>query len=148
MDCGKGAGMTDFSQNLGGLLGQPIDDPDVSKFLESVDPNEKVFLTDLKEPRWQSQKGGLVVYADKKTSRITTLYFYAEGHEGRRQFVGPLPRGIAFSMARPQVLSTIADKPDFSKPERDTWDQSGVRLVVRYNKESSAIELVTLFVLP
>jgi hypothetical protein len=141
--------MTDFSQNLIGLLGKRSDDPDVAKFLENADPNNaEGFVDEDGQLTWSSLAGGLVVYAESKTSRLTTVFFYGEGHEGYRQFQGPLPRGLRFSMTQAEVLATIPEKPNFSNAARDTWDRDGIRMVVRYGEKGDRIVLLTILVLP
>ena len=124
--------MTDYRTDLSSLLGQRIDDAGVAKYLKNVDPNTKLSLSRTKDPRFISKAGGLVVYAEKKMSRITDLFFYSEGHEGYSQYAGPLPHGITFAMPRAEVKKRVGKKEAFEYPDQDTWDQDDVRLIVEY----------------
>jgi hypothetical protein len=132
----------DFSKDLPALLGKAIDDADVTSYLKTLDPAEAVRLTSLKEPRWISEDAGLVVYAQPKTRRITDVFTYAEGHEGYKQFKGPLPHGIDFSMSMDAVKACFPRAPNFSSPEHCTWDFEEYRIIVRF--KSDAIIRVTL----
>lgn len=122
----------DFSKNLPALLGKEIDDGDVTSFLKTLDKAEAVRLTSLKEPRWISEDAGVVVYAQPKTRRISDIFMYAEGHEGYKQFKGPLPHGLDFSMSMDAVKGCFPRKPDFSSDVHCAWDFEDYRIVVSF----------------
>ena len=132
----------DFSTDLPALLGKEIDDAEVTSFLKTLDRAEAVRVTSLKEPRWISEDAGVVVYAAPKTRRIFTVFLYAEGHEGYKQFKGPLPHALDFSMTMDAVKGCFPRPPDFSSAEHCAWDFEDYRIIVIF--KSSVIRRVTL----
>ena len=87
-----------------------------------------------REPRWISKKAGVVIYSEKTSKRITTVFLYSEGEEGFKQYGGLLPHGLSFSMTQDQVKACFTAPPRFSNAERDTWDSEERRVIVRYRK--------------
>jgi hypothetical protein len=117
------------------LLGKPIDSPETTAALANFDAETKVKIDKLaREPRWISKKAGVVIYSEKTSKRITTIFLYAKGEEGFEQYAGLLPQGLSFSMKQDQVKACFTTPPRFSNAERDTWDTEERRLVVRYQK--------------
>jgi hypothetical protein len=135
----------DFSKDLPALLGKEIDDADVTSFLKTLDQAEAVRLTSLKEPRWISEDAGVVVYAQPKTRRITDFFMYAEGHEGYKQFKGPLPHGLDFSMDMDAVKGCFPRNPDFSSDEHCTWDFDDYRIIVSFDGGITNVTLTSDF---
>ncbi len=135
----------DFSQDLPALLGKVIDDADVTSFLKALDKAEAVRLTSLKEPRWISEDAGVVVYAAPKTRRIFTVFLYAEGYEGYKQYKGTLPHGLDFSMDMDAVKGCFPRNPDFSSDEHCTWDFDDYRLIVSFDGGITDVTLTSDF---
>lgn len=135
----------DFSSDLPALLGKEIDDPDVTSFLKTLDQAEAVRLTSLKEPRWISEDAGVVVYAAPKTRRIFTVFLYAEGYEGYKQYNGPLPHRLDFSMDMDAVKGCFPRAPDFSSDEHCTWDFDDYRLIVSFEDGITDVTLTSDF---
>jgi|SRR5450631_2350059 len=125
------------------LLGKTINAPDVAEVLSALDPKTKVTVTSLKEPRWISKASGVVIYADKVTSRITTVFLYAEGEDKFKQYKHPLPHGLQFSMSKEQATACVPMPPNFTSPAHDAWDFEGYRLVVQYRAGGTPIKKVT-----
>jgi hypothetical protein len=126
------------------LLGKAIDAPDVVARLSTLDPQTKVTVTSLKEPRWISKAAGMVVYAEKVSSRITTVFLYSEGEDKFTQYKHPLPHGIQFSMGKAEATRCVPMAPNFSSPAHDAWDFEDHRLVVQYRAGGSPIKKVSL----
>ncbi len=125
--------MGDTSIDLLPLLGQVIDAPTTIDLLKKVDPTTQVKLDKLaREVRWISKPAGVVIYSQKKTNRITTIFLYSEGEEGFHQFQGPLPNSLSFSMTQPQVQGCFPTPPKFTNAERDAWDALDRRTMVYY----------------
>jgi hypothetical protein len=129
--------------DLPGLLGRRIDDPTVLAFLHDVDPATDVARNDEGELRWISYPAGMVVYSDDESARITTVFLYAEGHEGAGRYRGPLPYGLDFAMSQEQVRASLPRPPDFAGDGYDSWDWDDHRLVVDY-RGTGTIAMVTV----
>jgi hypothetical protein len=135
----------DFSKDLPALLGKEIDDPNVTSFLKTLDQAEAVRLTSLNEPRWISEDAGVVVYAAPKTRRIFTVFLYAEGYEGYKQYKGPLPHGLDFCMDMDAVKACFPRNPDFSSDEHCTWDFDDYRIIVSFEDGITDVTLTSDF---
>lgn len=131
--------------NVPALLGKSIDDDDVTSFLKTLDQAEAVRLNDLNEPRWISEDAGVVVYAAPKTRRIVTVFLYAEGYEGYKQYKGPLPHGLNFSMDMDAVKSCFPREPDASSEEHCAWDFDDYRLIVSFDGGITDVTLTSDF---
>ena len=125
------------------LLRKKIDDAEVTAFLAVLDPKTKVIRNELKEPRWISKRAGVVVYSDKDKAVIHTVFLYAEGHEGYKQYPRALPHGLKFSMMKAQATSCFSSPADFTSDEHDTWDSDDYRIIVEYG-DTGQIATVTL----
>jgi hypothetical protein len=74
-------------------------------------------------------------------------FYYSEGHEGYKQFPGPLPRGLAFSDARSAVEQKLGPPSWQRKKEgrivADRWDSDSRSLHVTYKKTTDTILIIS-----
>ena len=86
--------------------------------------------------------------------RVSTIFFYSEGMNGYKQFIGMLPEGIEFGDSRSAVHQRLG-KPSangggkviqfFGKvPKWDLYDRKGFSLHIQYVDNETSISLVTL----
>jgi hypothetical protein len=76
--------------------------PEISRYEESSFQGKKIPATTY----YSYKEKGLSIRLDER-GFITTIFFYAEGADGFRQYRGGLPYGISFTMTRTEVEKAI-----------------------------------------
>lgn len=74
---------------------------------------------------------------------LSSVIFFSEGREGRKQYPSALPGGLTFSDSRIKTRKRLG-APEFSSPilPIDRWAWSGLKLAVAYTDDESAIASV------
>jgi hypothetical protein len=97
------------------LLGKDIRAKDAQVFLDSIGSAPKIDRYEASEYQgkkiaatsyYSFQDKGLSIRLDER-GFITSIFFYAEGVDGFRQFRGFLPYGLEFTMTRADVEKTV-----------------------------------------
>jgi hypothetical protein len=126
------------------VVGKTLDDPDVIAFLAALDPKTKSTVNEEGEPEWFSKVAGVEIRADTRSRRIKTIHMFAEGEDGYRQYAGPLPHGMSYTMKKDDVKARFTSPPKLTSPQHDTWDFEDYRIIVMYNKATGQIKRVSL----
>lgn len=135
--------MPPTSIDISKLLGKPIDAPEVTTALASVDPGNRVKVDrDTKELYWVSKKAGVEIQLEAEGNCISDIFLYAGGEDGFKRYTGPLPGGITFDMKQEQVKSCFSEPPVSTDPEGDIWDRGDYRIAVCYLPEGGISEVV------
>ena len=89
-------------ETVRGLLGKKFKDPEVQAFLRSFP--DKAEVSDFSDSHYHSSKeGGISVLFKKPSDELTTVFLYAEGADGFKQYRGTLPNKLTFRMTRGDV---------------------------------------------
>jgi hypothetical protein len=76
---------------------------------------------------------------------LSTVFFFSEGCQGHRAFVGALPRGLEFGYSRATVRKLLGP-PDWSSPVLpiDRWNLGKHRLAVNFQEGEAAVTYVSV----
>ena len=141
-----------MQNDLLSLLGVKLDEVAKSAFVRSSHEQPK---TELIEDRFYMEmpESGLGFIAPLDGT-VMTIQLYAEGLDGYKGFVGPLPEGISFPNSRSDVRNKLGQPCDsgggaatqfFGKaPTWDLYDRDSYSLHIQYADGDETINLITL----
>jgi hypothetical protein len=150
-----------FTETVDKLLGKPVDSPEVKVFLVNLDATENLeidpddgtayisreelgFSLLFKEAGWI--KNPSYASLPKNTLVFVSCFYYAEGHEGYRQFSGELPRGLSFSDSRDDVHKKLGP-PSWQRERNgrvisEKWVFGDRSLHVTYSRNTGKIAVI------
>jgi hypothetical protein len=106
---------------------------------------------------FQSEANGVdVVFSDPELHTVSEdfpdgglifscVFFFSEGCQGHRAFVGPLPSGLEFGLSRATVRERLGP-PDWTSPllPIDRWNIGNLRLSVNFHEGDAAISYLSV----
>ena len=89
---------------------------------------------------------------------VSSIQLHSDGHEGYAGFRGEIPYGLSFDMRRDAVRSVLGKPTESGENQsiaflgnKNAWDRflaRGYSIHVEYNEDKTAIQLISLSVLP
>lgn len=146
------------------LIGKPADHPSLQAFLAEhalaqrpkIPRSESgVYLSrhDLglsllfEEAGYFARQRGVPPQGDAPV--LAAVFLYGEGNDEFSPYAGELPRGIAFSMSRPQLRERLGESALFDEDfNTEAWDLDGLRLFVDYDESRQSVLLIQLGPIP
>lgn len=133
------------------LLGLLLESPGIERLRRDLDPAVEVEQED--DAFFLSFPGQGVEMLFNQVGVLESVFLFAEGEDGARQFAGDLPEGLRFPMSREGVRKNLGAPQETGGGEVSLqheilpWDKfhrDGWSLHVRYSKSLQSIQRVAL----
>lgn len=138
-------------ERLEGLLGQHFDSKPIQDLLREIQPATVTVVED--ETFLEVKRHGLcLLFGASKT--LDAIFYYGDGRDGYRVFLGSLPEGLRLGLSRESVRSMLGppersgggdDVPFLGvAPAFDRYRRGRLSLHIEYAPDDSRIALVTV----
>lgn len=133
------------------LMGRSKDSSEVAAFVENIDPNAVIEPED--DVFYCSMYAqGCEIFFDEN-GFLKSIFFFAEGEQDARQYLGNLPENLFFNKTRVEARELLGipdDSQEVSEhlgdkiPAWDRYKRSTYTLHITYSKNLGGVRLVTL----
>ncbi len=140
------------------LLGRPHSDPDVTATLNNIglkSQNIRLKRGEFSSAHGAPEFGVDVVFKNADEFYLTaefpesalifsTVFFFKEGCQGHKQFLGELPSNLKFGYSRKEAHKNLG-APEWSSPVLpiDRWLWNGLKLTIDFIEDENSINIIS-----